>query len=150
MQSEKSCVVIVDVSKACVYAPSTRRVYVRIPHVGKKEMRRDVDFLLKSLYGTLDAAVNWSMAYSKVLDKLGFEKGASSPCTFFHRSRKIKMAVHGDEFITEGNEAQLRWLAEELQKEFEVTWGILGAAPHQCCDLASRTQIASAVLVLHL
>ena len=85
---------------------------------------------MKSLYGTRDAAVNWSMAYSKVLEGLGFTKGASSPCTFFHKSRQIKMAVHGDDFVTEGSEVQLWWLAAELQKAFEVKVEILGAAPH--------------------
>ena len=94
------------------------------------------------MHGTRDAALNWSMAYGKVLEKLEFTKGASSPCTFFNEKRGIKMAVHGDDFIVEGSEGQLKWLAEQLQKEFEIKYEILGAAAH----LAKTTTLLNRVV----
>ena len=86
--------------------------------------------LHKSLYGTRDAAVNWSTAYQKVLAKLGFRKGASSPCTFWHAARGIAMAVHGDDFVCEGTEEHLKWLSGELKRNFEVKVEVMGSAGH--------------------
>lgn len=95
----------------------------------------------KSLYGTRDAAVNWSLAYTKVLTKLGFEKGASSPCTFLHPGRNVKLAVHGDDFVCEGREGDLRWPAEELQKAFEVNVEIMGKNKHPCTELTLLNRV---------
>ena len=59
--------------------------------------------LRKSLYGTRDAAYNWTEAYTRLLvEKLGFEKGITSPCSLDHRQRKIKVVVRGDDFGSEG------------------------------------------------
>ena len=128
---EPSCIMIVGVKKAYFYAPSTRRVYINIPKEDQEEGDEDrCGILLKSLDGTRDAALNWSVAYGKVLQQLGFAKGASSPCTFWHCKRNIKMTVHGDDVITEGSEAELRWLPGELPKHFEIKFDILGAAKH--------------------
>ena len=60
-----------------------RELYIELP----AELRGDgskVGILKESLCGTRDAALNWAEAYSEVLvEKLGFTKGQSSPCSFF-------------------------------------------------------------------
>ena len=55
--------------------------------------------LVRSLYGTRDAAANWADKYTDVLLGLGFSKGDSSPCTFFHVERSIRLTVHGDDLF---------------------------------------------------
>ena len=59
---------ISDVKKAYFYAPATRRVFVALPPEdrgpGEEQM---CGLLLKSLYGTRDAAFNWAAAYTEVL-----------------------------------------------------------------------------------
>ena len=70
-----TCLMVQDVKKAFFYAPSTRPIFVALPPeaLGKD----DVDccgMLKKSLYGTRDAALNWSLEYTRVLLKLGFVK----------------------------------------------------------------------------
>ena len=69
-----------NVKKSYFYAPATRKVYVMLPDedrgLGEERM---CGLLQKSLYGTRDAAHNWAVAYTAVLDKLGFEKGPTSP-----------------------------------------------------------------------
>ena len=125
--SRPTRLMIQDVKKAYFYAPATRKVYVRLPEEdrgpGEEKM---CGRLQKSFYGTRDAAHNWAMAYTAVLDKLGFEKGATSPCTFLHRKRGIKMAVHGDDFVSEGPKEDLVWFNEALSKEFEIKTEMLG------------------------
>ena len=36
--------------------------------------------LLKSMYGTRDAAQNWGAAYKEFMKSMGFRSGVSSPC----------------------------------------------------------------------
>lgn len=74
-----------DVKKAYFYAPATRRIYVKIPDEDRGPgEERMCGLLKKSLYGTRDAAHNWASAYTAVLERVGFEKGITSPCSFWH------------------------------------------------------------------
>ena len=69
--------------KAHFYAPATCKVYVKLPDEDRGPgEERMCGLLQKSVYGPRDAAHNWAVAYTAVLDKLGFEKGATSPCRF--------------------------------------------------------------------
>ena len=71
--------------------------------------------------------MNWANAYIDVLvNKLGFLKGASSPCSFFHKGRGILVAVHGDDFVSEGCKKDLLWMDAQMKKHFELKTEILG------------------------
>ena len=80
----------------------------------------------KSLYGTRDAAFNWTHSYTTALERLGFVKGSSSPCSFRHEDRRINLVVHGDDFLSEGEAQELRWFDIELRKHFELKTEVLG------------------------
>ena len=54
--------------------------------------------LLKSMYGTRDAAQNWEYKYVEVMEGLGFQRGLANPCAFYHPEREIRVVVHGDDF----------------------------------------------------
>ena len=58
-----------DVKKAFFYAPATRDVYVKLPL--ERAQPGMCAKLPKSLYGTRDAAPNWSQAYFDVLEGMG-------------------------------------------------------------------------------
>ena len=77
-----------DVKKAYFYAPATRDVYVDLPP--ERAEPGMCAKLKKSLYGTRDAALNWSQAYSEVLEGLGFVKGALSLCSFYHAGWQVR------------------------------------------------------------
>ena len=82
-KSRPSCLMIVGVKKAYFYAPSARLVYIELPPEDRGPGEEHLCRLPpQSLYGTCGAAVHWSLGYGRVLAKLGFVKGASSPCTF--------------------------------------------------------------------
>ena len=120
----------IDVKRAYFYAPATRPLYIEIPPEDKQP--GDVGMVAKlnlSLYGTRDAAMNWSATFTAVLTKLGFTKGKCSPCNFEHRVREMVMTVHGDDFTVSGTDADLAWLKFHMEKEFEITSEILG--PHK-------------------
>ena len=67
-----------DVKKACFYAPATRPLYVESPPEALGPGEECLcGRLERSLYGTRDAALNLSIAYTNMLLPIGFEKGAS-------------------------------------------------------------------------
>ena len=71
---------LVDVSRAHFYADATREVYIRLPEEDPRS--RDggaCGKLLKTMYGTLDAADHWAEHYAGVLTAAGFERGRASP-----------------------------------------------------------------------
>ena len=120
-------VMLNDVKKAYFNAPATRRVFVALPDEDRLAGEEGMcALLLKSLYGTRDAAFNWTQAYTAALAKLGFRKGESSPCSFRHDARDICTVVHGDDFISEGPAEELAWLRKGLEKEFEIKTEVLG------------------------
>ena len=72
-----------DVKRAYFYAPATRPIYIEIPAEDHDADDHDnVGILNLSLYGTRDAAMNWSKTYSDYLVSIGFVKGRASQCNF--------------------------------------------------------------------
>ena len=52
-------------------------------------------------------------AYTKYLKRIGFIQGCGSMCDF-------ELTVHGDDFLVEANEEQLRWLNKKMQDAREI------------------------------
>ena len=63
--------------------------------------------LVKSLYGTRDAAQNWEAEYTETLANNVFVYGKAVSCAFHHPQRDIKAAVHGDDIVALGHRDQL-------------------------------------------
>ena len=65
-----------DVGRAYFFAPSTRPIYIKIPNEDWEPADEGrLARLNSSLYGTRDAAKNWSKKYTEVMLSLGFEVG---------------------------------------------------------------------------
>lgn len=129
---------VVDVKNAYFYAPSRRRVFVELPEEDRVEGEDMVGLLQRSLYGTRDAASNWAEEYTRVLEKLMFTKGASSPCSLYSAERDIKIVVHGDDFLCEGALDDLRWLRGKLAEAFSIKASFLG--PEDGCERELKLQ----------
>ena len=108
-----------DVRRAYFYAPATRPIYVELPEEAGEGPGKSAR-LLKSLYGTRDAATNWSQACSQILLDMGFEQGVSTPCLFFNRAKKICTVVHGDDFLSSGSSMSLGWMQAPLAKVLDT------------------------------
>ena len=50
----------------------------------------------------------------------GFVAGRYNPCMFQHPLRKVLCLVHGDDFVSVGEDDQLQWLKKKLQGRFEI------------------------------
>lgn len=88
---------VIDVRRAYFHADAVRDVYVELPEE-EGEGREVYGKLLKSMYGTRDAAQNWEKAYAGFMKEIGFKSGIASPCAFKHDGRDMKAVVHGDDF----------------------------------------------------
>ena len=60
---------------------------------------------------------------------MGFTKGFSSPCTFFHEACDIRTVVYGDDFLSKGTGENLEAMDQELRKSFALKTEILGGGP---------------------
>ena len=85
--------------------------------------------LHKSLSGTHDAALKWAQAYSEAFEGMGFVKGRSSPCSFYHKAWGIRTVVHGEDFLSEGPGKILREVYAQIEKIFSLKTKVLGGDP---------------------
>jgi len=120
-------IMVNDVSRAYFYAPCLTPTFVEICEEDFEDGDEDkCGELLVSMYGTRPAASNWHTHYSGILLKLGFKKGSSNSCIFWHPGKDIKVMVHGDDFVSVGIDSSLKWMSSELEKQFEVSTQIVG------------------------
>ena len=94
----------IDIKRAYFYAPAKRDVYIKLPledltegYCGK---------LNKSMYGIGDASLNWENEYIRFMTSVGFVRGLSSPCLFYHPGKYVRAVVYGDDFTMLGAEEQ--------------------------------------------
>ena len=125
--SHRKRMAVIDIKSAYFYAPSKRPVFIEIPDEDKEEGDSGyIGRLELSLYGTRDAAQNWSAEYTATLRSWGFIVGRSSPCNFIHRDRDINMTVHGDDFAVTASSSQLKWLKEKMGSKYDIKMDVLG------------------------
>ena len=72
--------------------------------------------LLRTLYGTRDAANQWDACFKERIATLGYDVGMSSPCFYCHRDRLSIGWRHGDDLIFIGEEGHMNMLFEEISK----------------------------------
>lgn len=119
----------IDISRAFFHARARREIYVDLrPEDSEEGM---CALLLKSLYGTRDAPQNWEYEYSEdLVGTLGFVRGISSPCTYYHEERNVRVVVHGDDFTALGTDEHLDWFRDKTRHKFLLkSRGRLGPEP---------------------
>ena len=126
----RKAIMINDVARAFFEAKATRDVCVELPDEDKddQDVREDnVAVLLKSLYGTRDAALNFQKEVKAFMKTAGFESGRYNVSTYCNKERDMKNLVHGDDFVTEGDVEDLLWLKSKLEERFEIKTTIIGS-----------------------
>ena len=120
-----------DVKRAYFNAKARRELYVELPEEDSGYEEGYVGRLALALYGTRDAASLWQECLAEHLISLGFARGRSNSCVFFHAERGLRTLVHGDDYATVGSIDGIRWLQAMLQDRFEMKSVIVG---HSGCD----------------
>ena len=92
----------IDVKKAHVRSEVLRELYVEPPPEADEPLGI-VWRLQRAMHGTRDAAAAWEREWTKTLNSVGFEVGVSNQRCYTAR----KWMVHGDDFITLGDDEAL-------------------------------------------
>ena len=121
---------LIDVSRAHFYAHAVRGVFIEL----QREDPRSVDGvtcgrLLKTMYGTLDAAEQWGLHYARTLIDAGFVQGTASPCHFVHHRLGIWVVVHGDDFLVVARGTGRRYFEKIIRTAYEVKVSVAGPCP---------------------
>ena len=116
-------ILIADVRRAYFCAKARRPIYVEIP-VEDWEDGDDTRCaeLIQSMYGTRDAARNWSEELRKVMIDMGAIPGLASPSTFVleRNGRLTKIVIHGDDIVAAGEDEDLAYIQGKLEKRFSM------------------------------
>ena len=103
----------IDIRRAYYQATARRKVYVELPDGDNEE--GICALLRKSLQGTRDAAQCWEHEYVNFMQDLGFAKGVSTPCVFYHTARNLRAVIHGDDFTILGYDDDLDWFRTMIE-----------------------------------
>ena len=116
-----------DVSRAYFYAAAVRPVFVKLPEEDLEEGDEGKCGKLRvSMYGTRDAALNWSLEYSKTLIASGYKQGVANPCLFYHAGKDVSVMVHGDDFAAVGEEKDVAETERILREKYKIKVEKLG------------------------
>ena len=117
-----------DIARAFFGAPMKRLLCIELPAEDMEEGDEDMVGLLQmSLYGTRDAALNFQQEVKKFMVSNGFIQGMYNPCTYFHKQKGLRTLVHGDDFVTTGDEGACSWFKKALERRFEIKTVVIGA-----------------------
>ena len=83
-----------------------------------------------SLYGTRDAAQNWTAENAGFLNSLGFVTGMATPCSFVHECKELFLTVHGHDFTVVGPTTSLAWLERCMEERYEIKSDYCRFAPN--------------------
>ena len=76
--------------------------------------------LLKSMYGTRDAANIWQQDYPELLLQHGFSRNAAWSSVFYNKEMDIRLLVHGDDFVALADDVGQTYLQSVLQEKYEL------------------------------
>jgi hypothetical protein len=116
---KKKKLMFIDAKKAHINPECKDKVYIKLPEECGVEMGK-CGRLKHWLYGFRPAAQAWENFYAEKLEKVGFQRGEASPVIFRNEEKDMDCVVHGDDFTLCGFDEDLRWLAEEMAKWFEI------------------------------
>jgi hypothetical protein len=109
---------LLDISRAHFYGHAQREIFVTLPEGDQEEGM--VGLLLKSMYGTRDAAHIWQQSYTDVLLAAGFKRSAAWPAIFFHERLEARLLVHGDDFVILGDDAAQEFVEKALRGKYDL------------------------------
>ena len=55
------------------------------------------------------AAQAWEEWYSGKMETAGFKRGVGNAVVFYHAGRDVAVLVHGDDFVTVGDDEDVEW-----------------------------------------
>ena len=105
-----------DVGTAFLNSTLSHEVYMEVPEgveAGSDECLR----LLKSIYGTVQAAREWGLMFAKIMKDLGFKQSAADPCLFVRKNDKgiALVIIYIDDGFCVGDKEALEQFFQQLK-----------------------------------
>ena len=114
-------VAVFDISRAHFMAEMDRELYVEIVEEDKEEGEGDkVGRLNRSMYGCRTASANWMRDWQQLLSSVGCVVGVANPALFYNAEKKVRGAVHGDDFVVLGPPSSLKMIGKTLATKYSV------------------------------
>ena len=117
---------LLDVKCAFLYGYVKRDIYIELPPEDAAYKSGMVGKLVKAMYGTRDAPLIWQETVEANMQSLGFLPSKLHPSVYFHRERGLRVLAHVDDFMCTGSHSQLKWLYDELSKDYELKSKMIG------------------------
>ena len=76
--------------------------------------------LQRAICGTRDAAAAWEREWTKTLNSVGFKSGVSNPALLHCKTLDASMVVHGDDFITLGDNEALSEVERAMSDHYTI------------------------------
>ena len=138
---------VADVKKAFYEAMEQREVCMEVPAEDKtmEDMQKDIVGELRlAMPGTRDAANSWQEEVARWSGTLGFERGKWNPCIYNHKKRRIKMMIHGDDFMMVCDREQVGFVRAELEKRFTVKVEVAGHGEGEMKEVKVLNRVVTA------
>lgn len=120
-------------------------IHVYIPtylqKILKKAVRNIVAHSHLSLYGTRDAAHNWTAQHTQHLKSIGIQVGLSSLSNFHHDACELSLTVHGDGFLVRGPDINMQWV-KRIDNKYQLKCSQIGPRADEKKDLTILNRIA--------
>ena len=127
----------IDAKEAHLRSEVLRELYVGPPPEAH-EPPGIVWRLQRAMYGTRDAAAAWEREWTNTLNSVGFESGVSNPALLDSEKMDAFMMVHGDDYITLGDDEALSEVEHVMSSHYTIkVRAILGAGR----DVAKEVRI---------
>ena len=110
-----------DISRAHFQGTAQRLIYIRLPAEDRQKYGEDkVGRLIKSMYVTQDASHIWQLDYVSLIcgESGGFRRGTHSTALFHNPNQDVRMAVHGDDFVSLPDDDGLKHIDSLLKSTY--------------------------------
>ena len=110
-----------DISRAHFQGTAQRLIYIRLPAEDRqKHGEEKVGRLVKSMYGTQDASHIWQLVCVNLIcgELGGFRRGKHSAALFHNPNQDVRMAVHGDDFVSLSDDDGLKHTDSLLKSKY--------------------------------
>jgi hypothetical protein len=107
-----------DIETAFLYGELEEEVYMKMPP-GYEESEDDAVILDKSIYGLVQAALQWNKKLTKILKMLGFTVCKSDPCLFMN-DKGVYIIIYVDDCLVVGKKEEIEKVLSQIKNHIVI------------------------------
>lgn len=103
-----------------------RNLYIQLPAEDEQGCHNMLGKLRLNLYGTRDGACDWQQHLVHHMESIGSTRGIDQASVFGHKKMLLMCLVHGDDYVSAGDESEILRFGSECLKSYELRTQRLG------------------------